>query len=430
MTNIEILISGARAELVDMEGILTSGMVGANAYFTFDGEWDGLAKTACFRAGRVSRDVYNIDNTCEVPPEVLMRSGPYLEIGVYGCNADNGYVVIPTVWVKVGPIQSGADPSGSPAAKPTPGAVEQMMTLAEASKKAAEEALKAAQAAGPAAQRAEEAAQKTEQAAVDAEQTFQQIRQTADEVAANRQATEQAAGTAAGAANAATEAARQAAADKQSVEQSVQAAETAAKRSEDAAASVADNTTQAKKAAEEAKAAAEQASKEAEQVAAKAEDLITAKVEEAVSQRTPVAILDITIPAEGWSADDADEEYPLYIDVPCDIARAVHYPDVTLHRTSLTTAMVAGLCPAASAMNGAIRFWAQAQPTADMTATVALLTASSGTPGSGGTITGDIASDEEVDEVLEEVFDQDNVASDTEVKEVVQDIFGENAVNE
>ena len=97
---------------------LTSGMVGLQCEFIFDGAWDGLAKTAVFTAGNEKRDVMLTGDTCTVPWEVLKTAGYQLVIGVYGTNAE-GTLVIPTVYAMCGGIASGADPSGDESTDPT-----------------------------------------------------------------------------------------------------------------------------------------------------------------------------------------------------------------------------------------------------------------------------------------------------------------------
>ena len=97
---------------------LTSGMVGLQCEFVFDGAWDGLARTAVFTAGNEKRDVLLTGDTCTVPWEVLKTAGYQLVIGVYGSNAE-GTLVIPTVYAMCGGIASGADPSGDESTDPT-----------------------------------------------------------------------------------------------------------------------------------------------------------------------------------------------------------------------------------------------------------------------------------------------------------------------
>lgn len=96
---------------------LTCGRAGAAVQFRFDGSWEGLGRTAVFRAGSVTRDAAAITDTAVIPWEVLTTPGLCLEIGVYGTSAD-GKTVIPTVWAVTDPIQPGADPSGDPALEP------------------------------------------------------------------------------------------------------------------------------------------------------------------------------------------------------------------------------------------------------------------------------------------------------------------------
>lgn len=110
-------VSGANV-IVRKQDILTSGMVGAAVVFRFDEDWNSLAKTAVFRAGKVIKDAIVVDSVAEIPHEVLAHHGYALEIGVYG-TADDGAVVIPTIWAKTDPIKPGTDPSGDKSLDPS-----------------------------------------------------------------------------------------------------------------------------------------------------------------------------------------------------------------------------------------------------------------------------------------------------------------------
>lgn len=151
-------------ELKEKE-LLVSGSVNIyKAQFTFSEEWDGLSKTAVFRAGKKAISVIleeDKDYTCVVPWEVLKDYGRQLNIGVYGSIDDEpietlmddpdmppmtgdmmdeiiaGYsadepegpkpepesvverIVRPTVWVEVGTIYEGTE-QGENALPPTP----------------------------------------------------------------------------------------------------------------------------------------------------------------------------------------------------------------------------------------------------------------------------------------------------------------------
>lgn len=109
---LKIQVSEASARLLSRHGVLTTGMVGAQVEFVFDEAWDGLQKTAVFRAGKLVKPVENINSTANIPVEVLQKASETLEVGVYGCSED-GELVIPTVYVKACTIYDGAEPSGS-----------------------------------------------------------------------------------------------------------------------------------------------------------------------------------------------------------------------------------------------------------------------------------------------------------------------------
>lgn len=117
VTQIRIRVDGSHAEKVEKEGLLTTGMVGAVARFSFDGVWKDLVKVAVFRGSGVTRDVMEWDgDAVRIPAEVLAAEGR-LFVGVEGRNGD-GSVVIPTVWVECGVVVCGANASGDVSTDP------------------------------------------------------------------------------------------------------------------------------------------------------------------------------------------------------------------------------------------------------------------------------------------------------------------------
>lgn len=117
---IQIHCSRACAHLASPPELLTAGMSKAvTVRFVFSPDWDGLTKTAVFSNGKTTVDVLaaNWDgDTVLVPHEVLAVPGRHARVGVYG--ADESGVVLPTVWVTLGKVQPGADPSGDETADP------------------------------------------------------------------------------------------------------------------------------------------------------------------------------------------------------------------------------------------------------------------------------------------------------------------------
>ena len=118
---ITIHCSRACAHLCSPPELLTAGMAKAvTVEFVFSDDWDGLTKTAVFSNGKTTVDVLaaNWDgDTVPVPHEVLAVPGRHARVGVYG--ADESGVVLPTVWVSLGKVQPGADPSGDETADPS-----------------------------------------------------------------------------------------------------------------------------------------------------------------------------------------------------------------------------------------------------------------------------------------------------------------------
>lgn len=126
MESIKISVAG-RVAAVPAELPVVSGTVGLPVEFTFDYAWEGLQKTAVFRANGKTLDCIGIENSATVPWELLKSPGCRLWAGVYGTNAD-GTLQIPTVWADLGIIQPGADPSGDESANPSLPVWEQLRT--------------------------------------------------------------------------------------------------------------------------------------------------------------------------------------------------------------------------------------------------------------------------------------------------------------
>lgn len=117
---ITIHCSRACAHLASPPELLTAGMSKAvTVQFVFSPAWDGLTKTAVFSNGKTTVDVLAASwdgDTVPVPHEVLAVPGRHARVGVYGANESG--VILPTVWVSLGKVQPGADPSGDVSADP------------------------------------------------------------------------------------------------------------------------------------------------------------------------------------------------------------------------------------------------------------------------------------------------------------------------
>lgn len=107
---------------------ITSGSVGVYlVQFQFSADWDGLAKTAVFRAaGADSVSVLPDENgVCSIPWEVLEKPKVRLQVGVCGTNGES--VVLPTIYADMGEILFGADTGVSETQPPTPSIYEQIL---------------------------------------------------------------------------------------------------------------------------------------------------------------------------------------------------------------------------------------------------------------------------------------------------------------
>lgn len=86
-----------------------------------------------------------------------------------------------------------------------------------------------------------------------------------------------------------------------------------------------------------------------------------------------IQIKNIVIPTVGWN-QEADGSGGYTIDVAVEGAIETMFPSVSIHRTALSVAQKAGLCPSVQLLTGFLRFWALSPPTSNIPVTVALMT--------------------------------------------------------
>ena len=110
---------------IDKE-MVTSGSVNAyDVYFQFSADWDGVTRTAVFKAGDTQISVLLDDgNHCTIPWECMLEARRTLYAGVYGTKGEE--VVLPTIWESLGNIEVGAT-LGNNAQPPTPSIYEQLL---------------------------------------------------------------------------------------------------------------------------------------------------------------------------------------------------------------------------------------------------------------------------------------------------------------
>ena len=111
---------------IKQKEIVTSGSV--NVYqvqFTCNSDWDGLTKTAVFKAGTTTISIIlDETKTCVIPWEVLVAANRVLYAGLYGTK--DGELVLPTIWATLGTIREGTT-TGESATPPTPDLYEQIL---------------------------------------------------------------------------------------------------------------------------------------------------------------------------------------------------------------------------------------------------------------------------------------------------------------
>ena len=95
----------------DIDTPLTSGSVGLEVEFVFSEDWSGLTKTAVFETSAFYKETAPLSTASTiVPADVMAWEEETLYIGVYG-TAQNGEIVIPTVYANCGRIHKGANDS-------------------------------------------------------------------------------------------------------------------------------------------------------------------------------------------------------------------------------------------------------------------------------------------------------------------------------
>lgn len=118
-----MVIAKVRVNAVSAETLscthIPRGAVGCAVAFEFaDRTWDGLTKTVVFRNSGKTLDAVLKDNCAVIPHELLVKVNDIVYVGVYG--TDTGHkLAVPTVWAKLGQVESAANATGDPAADPS-----------------------------------------------------------------------------------------------------------------------------------------------------------------------------------------------------------------------------------------------------------------------------------------------------------------------
>lgn len=118
-----MVIAKVRVNSVSAETVFCSpvpkGALGCRVAFEFtDRAWESLAKTVVFRNSRKSFNAVLEDDQAVIPHELLSTVKDTLYVGVYGTDKER-QLAIPTVWAKVGEIDSAANPAADSATNPS-----------------------------------------------------------------------------------------------------------------------------------------------------------------------------------------------------------------------------------------------------------------------------------------------------------------------
>ena len=156
-------------------------------------------------------------------------------------------------------------------------------------------------------------------------------------------------------------------------------------------------------------------------------------------------LIDITIPIDSWlSCKDDGDGYVYMSEIEVDKARGEHFPSVSIHKESLKVALEADLCPTILALDGRLQLWARSKPSEEIKATLVLYSRKTdaeigGIGGGTGTYELPIATafslggvkigtniDVTDDGTISTTsqLDPSEVATDEEVDEMLQSVFG------
>ena len=109
---------------------LIQGTVGEEMLVAFSDDWAGLAKTAVFSNGVISRDVIVAEDKIILPWELLTEPDCELCLGFHGAAPD-GSIVKRTNVVCLGTIRPSLEPSKEEPEVPSPTRADQIQVLAE-----------------------------------------------------------------------------------------------------------------------------------------------------------------------------------------------------------------------------------------------------------------------------------------------------------
>lgn len=122
-TEVNVMVTGQAIQLASVPTIASGGIKSVKVNFTFDGIWDGMAKTAVFYTNpKHAVRVLLEDDSAVVPPEILGKDGTF-SFGVFGTNEEQ---VFPSVFVDIIINKGAASLQPVDPAEPTPDIYQQL----------------------------------------------------------------------------------------------------------------------------------------------------------------------------------------------------------------------------------------------------------------------------------------------------------------
>ena len=108
---IDVFKTNAKAQLL---APITAGLVGATVTVNLSPDWDSYTLSHVWTG--CGRCILDTTASGVIPYEVVETEGGVVKFGIYGTKDG---VETPTIWVNLGLVKCGPDPSGDPSTDPT-----------------------------------------------------------------------------------------------------------------------------------------------------------------------------------------------------------------------------------------------------------------------------------------------------------------------
>lgn len=120
-------VSARKVEIKKTDTLVSDSVNVYPCKFQFSADWNGLVKTAVFRAGTNAIEIL-LDGSfeCNIPWEVLQKHNIDLFVGCYGTKDEN--IILNTTWTNMGKIYEGTKDKGGSGEEPSPDMISQILS--------------------------------------------------------------------------------------------------------------------------------------------------------------------------------------------------------------------------------------------------------------------------------------------------------------